>query len=131
VLLDLTRRARDVRGFVSALESWVIATLGDFGVESWRSDAGVGIWTRDIDGTEAKIGAIGVRIRKWVTMHGFRSICRPTCRIFRHRALRYRGKGVTSLERLGIHVPAKVWDEALLARSAQFLALLDQPCPKP
>jgi lipoyl(octanoyl) transferase len=71
VLLDLTRRARDVRGFVSALESWVIATLGDFGVESWRSDAGVGIWTRDIDGTEAKIGAIGVRIRKWVTMHGF------------------------------------------------------------
>jgi lipoyl(octanoyl) transferase len=71
VLVDLTRRARDVRGFVHALEGWVIATLGDFGVESWRSEGRIGIWTRDVDGREAKIGAIGVRIRRWVTMHGF------------------------------------------------------------
>lgn len=131
VLLDLTKRARDVRGFVSALESWVIATLGDFGVESWRSDAGVGIWTRDIDGTEAKIGAIGVRIRKWVTMHGFSVNLSPDLSHFSGIVpCGIAEKGVTSLERLGIHVPATVWDEALLARSAEFLALLDQPCPK-
>ncbi|HEX7752161.1 MAG TPA: lipoyl(octanoyl) transferase LipB, partial [Novosphingobium sp.] len=71
VLLDLKRRARDARGYVHALEGWVIATLADFGVEGFRSDGRIGIWTRDIDGREAKIGAIGVRIRKWVTMHGF------------------------------------------------------------
>ena len=71
VLLDLKRRARDVRGFVHALEGWVIDTLGDFGVASWRAPGRIGIWTTDIDGREAKIGAIGVRIRRWVTMHGF------------------------------------------------------------
>ena len=46
-------------------------TLADIGVESWRSEGRIGIWTRDIDGREAKIGAIGVRVRRWVTMHGF------------------------------------------------------------
>lgn len=130
VLLDLTKRARDVRGFVSALESWVIATLRDFGVESWRSDAGVGIWTRDIDGSEAKIGAIGVRIRKWVTMHGFSVNLSPDLTHFSGIVpCGIAEKGVTSLERLGIKVSAVQWDEALLARADEFLAMLDQPCP--
>src|SRR5438045_559878 len=48
VLLDLKRRSRDVRGFVHALEGWVIDTLGDFGVESWRAPGRIGIWTKDI-----------------------------------------------------------------------------------
>ena len=64
VLLDLSRRARDVRGLVHAMEGWVIDTLGDFGVESFRRDGRIGIWTTDIDGREAKIGAIGVRLRR-------------------------------------------------------------------
>ncbi|MCB2080290.1 MAG: lipoyl(octanoyl) transferase LipB, partial [Novosphingobium sp.] len=64
VLLDLKRRARDARGFVHALEGWVIATLADFDVESFRREGRIGIWTTDIDGSEAKIGAIGVRIRR-------------------------------------------------------------------
>ena len=64
VLLDLAKRGRDVRCFVHALEGWVIATLADFGVESWRAEGRIGIWTRDIDGSEAKIGAIGVRLAR-------------------------------------------------------------------
>ncbi len=71
VLLDLKRRSRDARGYVHALEGWVIATLAYFGVEGFRCEGRIGIWTQDVDGREAKIGAIGVRIRKWVTMHGF------------------------------------------------------------
>ena len=71
VLVDLAQRARDARGFVHALEGWVIRTLASFGVEGFRRDGRIGIWTPDIDGREAKIGAIGVRIRRWVTMHGF------------------------------------------------------------
>src|SRR6476620_1647323 len=70
VLLDLKRRARDARGFVHALEGWVIAALGRFGVDGFRREGRIGIWTNDVGGREAKIGAIGVRIRKWVTMHG-------------------------------------------------------------
>ena len=130
VLLDLTRRARDVRGFVHALEGWVIATLADFGVESWRAPGRIGIWTRDVDGLEAKIGAIGVRIRRWVTMHGFAVNLDPDlahfagivpCGIADH--------GVTSLARLGKQVAPEAWDEALRARAGEFLAALEQPCP--
>lgn len=128
VLLDLTRRGRDVRRFVHALEGWVIDTLGDIGVESWRAEGRIGIWTRDVDGSEAKIGAIGVRVRRWVTMHGFSVNLDPDlshftgivpCGIAEY--------GVTSLAKLGIPLAPGAWDEALLARAGDFLAALDQP----
>ena len=125
VLLDLGKRGRDVRCFVHSLESWVIAALADFGVESWRADGRVGIWTRDLDGSEAKIGAIGVRVRRWVTMHGFSVNLDPDlahfggivpCGIAEY--------GVTSLARLGISVAPGEWDEALQRRAGDFLAAL-------
>jgi lipoyl(octanoyl) transferase len=130
VLVNLANRARDVRGYVHALEGWVIDTLADFGVEAFRSEGRIGIWTRDIDGSEAKIGAIGVRIRRWVTMHGLAVNVTPDlshfsgivpCGIAEY--------GVTSLERLGKQVSIAQWDEALLARADAFLARLNQPCP--
>lgn len=125
VLLDLGKRGRDVRCFVHALEGWVIATLADFGVESWRAKGRIGIWTRDIDGGEAKIGAIGVRVRRWVTMHGFAVNLAPDlahfggivpCGIAEY--------GVTSLARLGIEVAPEAWDGALQRRADGFLAAL-------
>jgi lipoyl(octanoyl) transferase len=131
VLLDLKRRARDARGFVHALEGWVIATLATFGVDSFRRDGRIGIWTMDIDGREAKIGAIGVRIRKWVTMHGFAVNLSPDlshfagivpCGIAEY--------GVTSLARLGLTVDQAAWDRAMLAEAGAFLAALDKPCPQ-
>src|SRR3546814_10748164 len=73
VQLDLTRRGRDVRAYVSALEGWVIDALALLGVEARRAEGRIGIWTDDAEGREAKIGAIGVRVTRWVTMHGFRS----------------------------------------------------------
>ena len=130
VLLDLKPRARDVRGFVHALEGWVIDTLGDFGVTAWRSEAGVGIWTHGADGQEAKIGAIGVRIRRWVTMHGFAVNLAPDLAHFGGIVpCGIAEKGVTSLAALGKAVSAEAWDEALLARLPAFLAALDRPCP--
>ncbi|MFO1255503.1 MAG: lipoyl(octanoyl) transferase LipB [Sphingomonadaceae bacterium] len=131
VLLDLKRRARDVRGFVHAMEGWVIATLADFGVESWRSVGRVGIWTRDIDGREAKIGAIGVRIRRWVTMHGFSVNIAPDLSHFGGIVpCGIEEFGVTSLARLGHTIDFEAWDRALLARAGQFLAALEEPCGK-
>jgi len=126
VLLDLNRRGRDVRCFVHSLEGWVIAALADFGIEAWRAPGRIGIWTRDIDGSEAKIGAIGVRVRKWVTMHGFAVNLDPDlahfagivpCGIAEY--------GVTSLARLGLAVSAEQWDGALRARFGDFLAALE------
>ncbi len=129
VLLDLKRRARDVRGFVHAIEGWVIATLADFGVESWRADGRIGIWCRDIDGREAKIGAIGVRIRRWVTMHGFSVNLSPDLSHFTGIVpCGIDEFGVTSLARLGLTVDSDAWDRAMLARAGEFLAALEVPC---
>lgn len=130
VLLDLRSRARDVRGFVHALEGWVIDTLRDFGVESWRAPGRVGIWTRDVDGREAKIGAIGVRIRRWVTMHGFSVNLSPDLSHFGGIVpCGIEEFGVTSLARLGLAVSPAEWDAALLRHAPDFLAALDSPCP--
>lgn len=131
VLLDLKRRARDARGFVHALEGWVIDTLRDFRVESFRSDGRIGIWTADVDGREAKIGAIGVRIRKWVTMHGFSVNIRPDLSHFSGIVpCGIEEFGVTSLARLGNDVDFAAWDEALIARADSFLGALEKACPQ-
>ena len=125
VLLDLKRRTRDVRCFVHALEGWVIDTLGDLGVESWRAPGRIGIWTRDIDGREAKIGAIGVRIRRWVTAHGFAVNLAPDLTHFGGIVpCGIEQFGVTSMARLGKTVDPAGFDRALLARAPEFLANL-------
>ena len=127
VLLDLSRRGRDVRRFVHGLEQWVIATLAGFGVDSWAVEGRVGIWTRDIDGREAKIGAIGVRVRRWVTMHGFSVNLAPDLSHFGGIVpCGIEEFGVTSLARLGIALAPGEWDAALQAGLGPFLAALDR-----
>jgi lipoyl(octanoyl) transferase len=126
VLLNLTGRGRDVRCFVHALEGWVIATLSDIGVAAWRAEGRIGIWTRDRDGCEAKIGAIGVRVRRWVTMHGFSVNIAPDLSHFGGIVpCGIEEFGVTSLARLGIELAPGAFDKALLARKDDFLAALE------
>lgn len=125
VLADLSRRGKDVRRFVHGLESWVIDTLGDVGVESWAVEGRIGIWTTDIDGREAKIGAIGVRVRRWVTMHGFAVNLSPDLSHFNGIVpCGIAEYGVTSLERLGNQLAPHEWDEALQKRSGAFWAAI-------
>ena len=76
LVLDLDRRGRDVRNFVHSLEAWVIGALADLGVQARRDPERIGIWVGHPKG-QAKIGAIGVRVRRWVTMHGFAVNIRP------------------------------------------------------
>ena len=128
VLLDLKRRSRDVRRFVHGLEGWVIGTLADFGVEAWAVPGRVGIWCKDTDGAEAKIGAIGVRVRRWVTMHGFAVNLAPDLSHFGGIVpCGIAEFGVTSLEKLGIMLAPEQWDAALQARAADFLGALGSP----
>ena len=127
LMLDLRERGRDVRCFVHALEGWVIAALGDLGVECWRAEGRIGIWTRDMDGREAKIGAIGVRVRRWVTMHGFSINVAPDLSHFAGIVpCGIEEFGVTSLERLGLALAPGAVDEALAARFGEFLAALEK-----
>lgn len=130
VLLDLTRRARDVKGFVHAMEGWVITALASFGVAAFRAEGRIGIWTHDPVRGEAKIGAIGVRVRRWVTMHGFAVNLSPDLSHFGGIVpCGIEDYGVTSLAALGREVSAGEWDAALLAAGPEFLAALERPCP--
>ncbi len=69
LVLDLDKRGRDLRRFVHSLEGWMIAALAEVGIAARREPGRIGIWTGNGD-AEAKIGAIGVRVKRWVTMHG-------------------------------------------------------------
>lgn len=124
VMLDLSSRRRDVRGFVAALEEWLIEGLAAFGVTGERRDDRVGVWvdrTRPGDQRrEDKIAAIGVRIRRWVTFHGVALNVEPDLSHFSGIVpcgVATPGFGVTSLVDLGI--PATM-DEADAALRASF-----------
>ncbi len=122
VMLDLKKRGGDVRKYVCNLEEWVIRTLADFNVIGERRDGRVGIWVRrgapaNPASREDKIGAIGVRIRRWVTFHGIAINVDPElehfsgivpCGIEEH--------GVTSLWDLGVTATTYDIDNALRAR---------------
>jgi lipoyl(octanoyl) transferase len=126
--LDLAARGKDIRCFVHALEGWVIDSLAELGVEAHRAPGRIGIWTGE-GAAEAKIGAIGVRVKRWVTLHGFSVNVSPDllhfggivpCGIATH--------GVTSLEALGVTAGMAALDQALERRLPSFLAQLG---PKP
>ena len=122
VLLDLDRRGRDVRRFVHALEGWLIDTLGRIGVEARRAPGRIGIWT-DWNGTEAKIGAIGVRVRKWVTMHGFSVNLAPKLSHFSGIVpCGIADFPVTSLDEMGVSCGQEHFDLALRQGLDHFLA---------
>ena len=73
LMLDLKRRGPDVRRFVTTLEEWIIRTLAHFNVVGERREDRIGVWVRRPDkgsGREDKIAAIGIRIKRWVTLHG-------------------------------------------------------------
>jgi len=73
LMLDLKRRGGDVRRFVATLEEWIIATLARFNVKGERREDRIGVWVRRPDkgdGREDKIAAIGIRVKRWVSLHG-------------------------------------------------------------
>ncbi len=124
VQLNLGARGRDVRRYVHALESWVIAALGEVGITAFAVPDRVGIWTAD-GGTEAKIGAIGVRVRQWVTLHGFAVNLAPDLAHFGGIVpCGLPEFPVTSAALLGKNVPAATFDAALALCCPAFLRAL-------
>jgi lipoyl(octanoyl) transferase len=102
VMLDLTRRKKDVRAFVHDLEEWLIQTLALFNVKGERREGRVGIWVAR-GNREDKIAAIGVRVRRWVTFHGVSLNVDPDISHFDGIVpCGIREHGVTSLADLGI-----------------------------
>ena len=129
LILDVGKRGRDVRCFVHAVEGWVIAALARVGVEAWRAPGRIGIWTDD-GGQEAKIGAIGIRVRRWVSLHGFSVNVAPDLSHFSGIVpCGLPEFGVTSLQNLGSSAQMVDFDAALSAEFGDFLEILN-PCRK-
>jgi lipoyl(octanoyl) transferase len=126
-MLDLTHPhggvpPRDVRAYVHALEEWMIRALWRFHIRGERREGRVGIWVAR-DGQEAKIGAIGVRVTRWVAWHGIALNVEPDlshfggivpCGVAEH--------GVTSLHALGVPATMEEVDGALMAAWAEIFA---------
>jgi len=124
VLLDLNRRGRDVRCYVHALEGWVIAALSRIGIAAHRAPGRIGIWTGE-GSAEQKIGAIGVRVRRWVTLHGFALNVSPDLADFGGIVpCGIADYGVTSVAALGGAADFATIDKALALESSAFLGSL-------
>ena len=113
IMLDLNRRRRDIRAFVSSLENWIINTLSKFNIRGERRSDRIGIWVRRTDlnnsDREDKIGAIGIRIKRWVTLHGISINVSPDLEHFGGIIpCGIDGYGVTSFEDIG--QPLEVYD---------------------
>lgn len=120
VLLDLGRRGRDVRGFVAALEAWVIAVLADLGLAARIIPGKVGVWVESPAGP-AKIAAIGVRLRRWVSFHGLALNVAPDLAHFAGIVPCGLPDPVTSLAQLGKPTEFAAVDRFLQARLPEML----------
>jgi lipoyl(octanoyl) transferase len=119
VMLDLKRREPDLRRFVSALEAWLIGTLGAFNIRGERREERVGVWVRRPEkgeGAEDKIAALGIRVRRWVSFHGISLNVEPELAHFDGIVpCGVSDQGVTSLVDLGLPVTMPEVDSALRA----------------
>jgi len=122
VMLDLNKRGKDIKKFIENLEAWIIQTLAEFNVVGQSRSGRVGIWVerpdkpKNIDGffKEEKIAAIGVRLRKWITLHGLSINVDPDLEHFQGIVpCGIKEHGVTSLVDLGLPVTMTDLDVAL------------------
>lgn len=131
LMLDLDSRGRDVRHFVHTLEGWLIASLARLGVAARREPGRIGLWVGN-GPDEAKIAAIGVRVKRWVTLHGFSINVAPDLSHFGGIVpCGIRDHGVTSLAVLGNKASMADLDAALRAEFTQFLTILSTKCKAP
>lgn len=132
LMLDLKRRRPDLRAYVATLEEWIIRTLAAFNVRGERRENRVGVWVRRPElGTqrEDKIAAIGIRVKRWVSLHGLAINVDPDLSHFSGIVpcgVREQKYGVTSLVDLGLPVTMHDVDVAL---KAEFAALFGAALP--
>jgi len=128
LMLDLEKRGKDIRRFVHSLEGWMIDTLADLGIEAHRAPGRIGIWVGE-GASEAKIGALGVRVKRWVTLHGFAINVAPDLSHFSGIIpCGIAEFGVTSLAELGKQFPLERVDSALKQSFLSFLKSLERAC---
>ncbi len=126
LMLDLQRRGPDLRAYIWSLEEWVIRALASFNVRGERRPGRVGIWVVKPGRVEAKIAAIGVRVRRWVSYHGIAVNLDPDLEHFAGIVpCGIKDFGVTSLADLGLTVSMSELDSALRAAFREIFETAD------
>jgi lipoyl(octanoyl) transferase len=120
LMLDLRAREQDLRKYVANVEDWVIASLKELGLTSMRKEGRIGIWTESPLG-EAKIAAIGIRVRKWITYHGVSINVNPDLEHYKGIIpCGIKEFGVTSLKQLGYDISYRELDDILKSKFHDF-----------
>ncbi len=133
LMLDVRSRfGGDVRGFVKGLEAWVIDALASLGVNGRTIEGRIGVWVDEPQGDEAKIAALGIRIRRGVSLHGISLNVEPDLADYAGIVpCGISDRGVTSLQKLGIKARMKDVDNALRAAfERRFGLVFDAPDPR-
>ena len=115
-MLDLKKRQQtpDIKKYICDLEQWIIDSLAEFGINGERRTGRVGIWVDRGKKPEAKIAAIGVRVRHWVTYHGISINLNPNLSHFSDIVpCGISDAGVTSFEDLGVYCTMDELDASL------------------
>lgn len=121
LMLDLRKRGEDLRKYVADLEDWIIASLAEIGLPSKKREGRIGIWTIDKNNKEAKIAAIGIRVRKWITYHGIAINVKPNLEHYNGIIpCGIKEFGVTSLNELGYDIPYQKLDSILKSKFNEF-----------
>ena len=124
LMIDLERRGRDIRCFVAGLEASLIDALAAIGIDAHQAPGRIGIWTGE-GSAEAKIGAIGVRVKRWVTLHGISINVSPDLTHFTGIVpCGIDAFGVTSVEALGVRSTMADLDAALRSNFPAFVGNL-------
>ena len=69
-VINLNNRKRDIRKFVNIIENSIILSLKSFGIQSYSDRKNIGIWTK-VNNEDKKVGAIGIKVKRWIAYHGF------------------------------------------------------------
>jgi len=109
--LDVTNKDKDLKLYITQLEKWIILALTELGVKAFTIQGKVGIWVKNRQNIESKIGAIGIRVRKWVTYHGIAVNINPN--LNNYSGIIPCGINdfpITSLEDIGINISMTEFD---------------------
>ena len=114
LMMDLRSRGTDIREYVYNLESWLINTVAEFGIKGERRQGRIGVWVSQGNNIDVKLGAIGVRVRKWVTSHGISLNISPNLAMYDAIVpCGINGHGISSLQELGVPALMQNVDEVL------------------
>ena len=100
LVINLNKRQKDIRKFLNIIENSIIVSLKSFGINSFSDRKNIGIWTQ-LNNEEKKIGAIGIKVKKWIAYHGFSiNINNDTTYYNKIIPCGIRDKGITTLKKI-------------------------------